>query len=113
MRIRSLPIIDYDIENYSLESYGYADVDVFTDETELIGERVNCIFRKKDLEKVKLDECEDISFAILCNDCGEESGIELLKGLNAGQVIPIQFNNEYTPFVPYEWIKQKFWLMNQ
>jgi hypothetical protein len=109
MRLKQLPITEWDINCYNLEYYGYGDVDVFIDESNMIGERVWCIFRKKDLEKYNDDLCFDTTFAILCNDTGTESGITCLKGLNAGQIIPVKFNGERNPSIPLEWINFHFW----
>jgi hypothetical protein len=111
MRIRRLPVTDYDINNYDLDYYGYGYVDIFINEEQTIGERVNCIFRLKDLQKFNDDNCIDFTFAILCNNCYVKSGIEYLKGLNCGQIIPVQFEGEYNPTIPLEWILEKFWLL--
>ena len=109
MRIRRLPKTTWDIEIYDLDYYGYGDVDVFINEACTIGERVWCILRKKDIIKYEDDNCFNFSFAILCSDCGIESGISELIGLTAGQIIPIQFNGKENPTVPLEWISAKFW----
>lgn len=45
----------------------------------------------------------------LCNDCGTESEISELQGLNAGQIIPVKFNGERNPSIPLEWINFHFW----
>ena len=111
MHVRKLPITIWDISVYNLNYYGYGDVDIFTDGNENEGERAICIFRKKDLINYNDENCHDFTLAILCNDCGIESGINELKGLNAGQIIPVQFNGEYNPVIPLEWIKKKFWLL--
>jgi hypothetical protein len=110
MRIRNLPKTEWDLSVYNLRYYGYGDVDIFIDESNKIGERVICIFRKKDLIKYEKENCFDKTFAILCNDCGIESGISFLQGLSAGQIIPVQFNGEFNPTIPLDWIKNKFWL---
>ena len=109
MKIRSLPKTDWDISLYNTEYYGYGDVDVFTSEAKNIGERVICIFRKKDIDKYHRNDCYDTTFAILCNSCGVKSGIQELEGLNAGQIIPVQFNGEFNPQIPLIWIKNRFW----
>ena len=108
-RIKNLPRITWDANEYDPELYGYAKVDVYIDEDHSIGERVFCIFRERDLIKYEDDKCNDTSLAILCNHCGIKSGIDELIGLNAGQIIPIQFNGEYNPTIPLEWIEAKFW----
>lgn len=109
MRIRKLPNTVWDISVYNLDYYGYGDVDIFADDNESRGERAICIFRQKDLGKYNDENCHDFTFAILCNDCGIESRIRELRGLNAGQIIPVQFNGEYNPTIPLEWIREKFW----
>ena len=111
MRVRKLPITDYDINNYDTDYYGYGYVDIFINEEQTIGERVNCIFRSKDLTKFNDDTCTDLTFAILCNDCYIKTGIEQLYRLNCGQIIPVQFEGEFNPVIPLEWIEKKFWLM--
>lgn len=109
MRIRSLPIMDWDVEMYNPSHYGEGTVDIFIDEECRMGERVNCLFRMKDIEKYENDKCHDETLAILCNDCGVESEIMFLQGLQAGQVIPVQFNGEDNPTVPLEWVHAQFW----
>lgn len=111
MRIRNLPKTDWDISLYNTEYYGYGDVDVFTTKEKNIGERVICLFRKKDLEYYRNDSCTKTVFAILCNSCGVKSGINELRGLVAGQIVPIQFNGEYNPQIPLNWIQKRFWEM--
>lgn len=111
MRIKNLPTTSWDLEDYDLDYYGYGDVDIFTDKSLTVGERVWCIFRKKDIEKYQDDECYEQTVAILCNDCGYESGIPELEGLNAGQIIPVNFNGNDNPTIPLDWIKNKFWKM--
>jgi len=108
-RFKKLPKTNWDISIYDLDYYGYGDVDVFIDDTGKRGERVICIFREKDLKRYEDELCYDKSLAILCNDCGVESGITSLIGLNAGQIVPIQFNGDFNPTIPMEWIKTKFW----
>lgn len=110
-RIRRLPTTCWSIDAYHPDYYGYGQVDIFVNQDETIGERVICIFRKKDLDKYDDDNCFDYSLAILCNDCGIYSGIPTLHGLNAGQIIPIQFNGDNIPTVPIDWIESKFWLL--
>lgn len=110
MYIKQFPKTYWDYSIYNPELYGYGEVDIFTDETRTIGERVSCIFRKKDLDKYSDDSCFDLAIAILCNDCGIESEIDELYGLVSGQIIPIQFNGKETPFVPIDWISKKLWL---
>lgn len=109
MRIRNLPKTDWDINLYNTEYYGYGDVDVFTSNEKNIGERVICLFRKKDLEYYTNDSCTKTVFAILCNSCGVKSGINELRGLVAGQIVPVQFNNEYNPQIPLIWVQKRFW----
>jgi len=111
MRIRNLPKTDWDISLYNTDYYGYGDVDVFTSKEKNIGERVICLFRKKDLEYYTNDSCTKTVFAILCNSCGVKSGINELRGLVAGQIVPIQFNGEYSPQIPLIWIQKRFWEM--
>ena len=109
MRVRNLPTTNWDISDFSLDYYGYGDVDIFINQRENVGERVISIFRLKDIEKYDDDKCFDTTFAILCNDCGIESGIQELVGLNAGQIIPVKFNGDNNPTIPLNWIEQKFW----
>lgn len=109
MRVRNLPKTDWDISLYNTDYYGYGDVDVFTSKEKNIGERVICLFRKKDLENYSDDSCNNTTFAILCNSCGIKSGIPELRGLNAGQIVPVQFNGEFNPQIPLIWIKKRFW----
>ena len=109
MRTRKLPKTDWDISLYNTDYYGYGDVDVFTSTEKNIGERVICLFRKKDLGYYSDDNCKQITFAILCNSCGVNSGIEELVGLDAGQIVPVQFNGEFNPQIPLNWIKTRFW----
>jgi len=109
MRIKLLPTTYWEFKYYNPKAYGYGDVDVFLNESQDIGERVVCILRKKDMLKYNDDKCTDIVFGILCNDCGVHSGLVDLTGLNAGQIVPIQFNKEYNPTIPLEWIEKKFW----
>lgn len=109
MRIRNLPKTDWDISLYNTDYYGYGDVDVFTSKEKNIGERVICLFRKKDLEYYTNDSCTKTVFAILCNSCGVKSGINELRGLVAGQIVPVQFNGEYNPQIPLNWIQKRFW----
>ena len=109
MRFKKLPIVSWDMSIYNPYFYGYGDVDIYVDESYTIGERVISIFRKKDLIKYADDKCKDLTFCILCNSCGIKSGIKSLIGLNAGQIIPVQFNGEYNPTIPLEWIRKKFW----
>jgi hypothetical protein len=111
MRIRNLPKTDWDISLYNTDYYGYGDVDVFTSKEKNIGERVICLFRKKDLEYYTNDSCTKTVFAILCNSCGVKSGISELRGLVAGQIVPVQFNGEYNPQIPLNWIQKRFWEM--
>lgn len=111
MRIKRLPFTDWDFELYDPDYYGYGNVDIFIDDSREIGERVNCIFRMKDIEKFKDDTCTDFTVAILCNHCGIKSGIKELDGLWAGQIIPVVFEGEFNPTVPLEWIEQKFWCL--
>lgn len=111
MRVKQLPITDWNFELYDSDYYGYGDVDIFIDESRAVGERVNCIFRAHDLEKFNDDECTDFTVAILCNDCYVKSGIRELEGLMAGQIIPVVFEGEFNPTIPLEWIEQKFWLL--
>ena len=103
MRLKSLPKTYWDYSLYNPELYGYGDVDVFVSANS--GERVICIFRKKDLHKYDDDNCTDITFAILCNDCGIESNITELQWLTAGQIVPVQFIGNDTPIIPHEWIE--------
>jgi hypothetical protein len=109
MRIRNLPKTDWDISLYNTDYYGYGDVDVFTSKEKNIGERVICLFRKKDLEYYTNDSCTKTVFAILCNSCGVKSGIPEVRGLVAGQIVPVQFNGEYNPQIPLIWIQKRFW----
>lgn len=113
MRIKNLPITDWDFELYDPDDYGYGDVDIFIDEDRMIGERVNCIFRRKDIEKFDDDECTDFTVAVLCNSCYVKSGIKELEGLNAGQIVPVVFEGEFNPIIPLDWIKEKFWEMEE
>jgi hypothetical protein len=110
-RIKNLPTVNWDGSLYDTDKYGYAQVDIFVNEEQTIGERVFCIFREKDLVRYDDSNCYEISLAILCNHCGVKSGIDDLIGLNAGQIIPIQFNGEFNPIVPLEWIESKFWYL--
>jgi len=109
MRIKRLPITDWDLDLYDEDEYGYGDVDIFIDDERMVGERVNCIFRLKDIEKYDDNDCTDFTVAILCNSCFIKSGISELEGLNSGQIIPVRFEGEYNPTIPLEWIKSKFW----
>jgi len=111
MQPKRLPKINWDIRVYNPNYYDYGDVDIFLDEDNEIGERVICIFRKRDIKKYDDQKCTDLTFAILCNTCGVKSGITPLLGLNAGQVVPVQFNAEFNPSIPIEWIDMKFWEM--
>lgn len=110
MRIKRLPITDWDFELYDPDEYGYGDVDVFIDDSRSVGERVNCIFRLKDIKKFDDNECSDTTLAVLCNSCFIKSGIDELQGLDAGQIVPVVFEGEYNPTIPLEWINAKFWL---
>ena len=109
MRLKRLPIVSWDISEYSPDYYGYGDVDIYVDASYNVGERVICIFRKKDLIKYNDDKCKEVTFCILCNSCGIKSGISPLVGLNAGQIIPVRFNGEFNPTIPLEWIQKRFW----
>jgi len=109
LKIRRLPSTSWDISDYNLDYYGYGDVDVFINKDRNVGERVICIFRSKDIERYYNDKYYDKTLAILCNDCGVESGIEELMGLNAGQIIPVEFNGPENPTIPLNWIESKFW----
>jgi len=109
LRIKKLPITDWNIANYNLDYYRYGDVDIFINDKKNIGERVICIFRARDITKYNDDNCYDYTFAILCNDCGIESNIKELKGLNAGQIIPIRFNGTNNPELPLNWVESQFW----
>lgn len=109
MRIKKLPHTCWDINAYHADLYGYGHVDIFIDECRSIGERVICIFRRKDLLKYNDKYCYDKTIAILCNDCGINSNIYDLLHLNAGQIIPVQFNGTELPIVPLNWIELKFW----
>ena len=111
MKIKKLPKTDWDISLYNTDYYGYGDVDVFTTEAKNIGERVICLFRKKDLIHYSDDSCKILTFAILCNTCGVKSGITELRGLNAGQIVPVQFNGEFNPQIPLIWVQKRFWEM--
>ena len=111
MRIKRLPVTEWDFEAYNSEFYDYAPVDIFIDESRSVGERVNCIFRKKDISKFEDDQCTDFTVAILCNHCYVRSGIKELEGLYAGQIIPVVFEGEFNPTIPLEWIEKKFWLL--
>ena len=97
------------LDAYHPDYYGYAEVDVFLNTQQTIGERVICILRKRDLDRFDDETCTTTSLAILCNDCGVHSGIEFLMGLNAGQVIPIKFNGVEPPSIPLEWISAQPW----
>jgi len=110
MRIKQLPQTDWDLTLYNTKYYGYGDVDIFIDEYKRIGERVICIFRKKDLEKYNDNKCKDTTLAILCNSCFIKSGIKELEGLDAGQIIPVRFNGEFNPEIPLNWVKSRFWV---
>ena len=109
MRLKRLPKVSWDISEYSPDYYGYGDVDIYVDDSYNVGERVICIFRKKDLIKYNDNKCKDFTFCILCNSCGIKSGITSLLGLNAGQIIPVRFNGEFNPTIPLEWINKRFW----
>lgn len=111
MRIRKLPITCWSINAYHSDLYGYGQIDIFIDDDQRIGERVICIFRRKDLLKYDDNKCYDTTLAILCNDCGVHSGIYDLYGLNAGQIIPVQFNGPELPTIPSDWMSLKFWLI--
>lgn len=111
MKPKRLPKTSWDIRLYNPDYYEYGDVDVFIDESNETGERVICLFRKDDIKKYDDENCHDLTFAILCNNCGIDSGIKPLLGLNAGQVVPIQFNGEFNPTIPLEWIDMKFWTL--
>ena len=111
MKVRRLPKTVWGIEEYDLNFYGYGDVDIFIDETNKIGERIICIFRKKDLLKYDDKSCFETTLAILCNNCGVESGIKELIGLNAGQIIPVTFNGDFNPTVPLNWVTSRFWTL--
>ena len=113
MRIKRLPIVEWEIDLYSPNHYGYGDVDVFVDDENSLGERTHCIFRKKDLDKYDDDKCFDRTVAIICNDCGVDSEIDFLIGLNAGQIVPVQFNGSDNPSIPIEWIQSQFWLTEE
>lgn len=106
---RPLPVTSWDADLYDPSLYGYIKVNVYTDNAHAVGEEVFCIVRQKDLLRYDMDDCYDYSLGILCNDCGVHSGITELIGLNAGQIIPIQFNGEFNPSIPIEWIQGKYW----
>jgi len=110
-RIRKLPKTCWSIDAYHADLYGYGQIEIFIDDYQEIGERVICIFRMKDLDKYNDINCFDTTLAILCNDCGVHSGIYDLYGLNAGQIIPIQFNGTDLPTIPVDWMRLKFWLI--
>lgn len=110
-RIKRLPVTCWSIEAYHPDFYEYAQVDIFVNTDLNIGERVICIFRRKDLEKYDDESCYDSTVAILCNDCYINSGVTELFGLNAGQIIPVQFNGCDVPFIPLKWVQSKFWSM--
>ena len=97
------------MNTYNEEYYDYGAIDIFINDSNRIGERVSCILRIADIEKYSDNDCFDTSLAILCNNCGIESGISQLTGLEAGQIIPIQFNGEDNPTVPLNWVTSKFW----
>ena len=109
MKPRHLPITNWDIRIYNPDYYEHGDVDIFVDLSNEIGERVVCLFRMGDIKKYEDPNCNDFTTAILCNNCGVKSGIKTLLGLNAGQIVPIQFNGEFNPTIPLEWIQAKFW----
>lgn len=109
MKIKRLPHMIWTMDAYHPDYYGYIEVDIYINAECTVGERVICIVRKKDLLRFDNDACFDSSIAILCNDCGTESGIDFLTDLNAGQVIPIQFNGDEPPSVPLEWILAQPW----
>lgn len=93
-------------------SYGYAPVGLYLNEDETHGEIVHCLLAPKNLSRFDDPTCDIESIAILCNNCGEESGIDFLKGLCAGQVVPIKFMGELMPIVPREWLLNQPWLNN-
>lgn len=111
MKIKHLPITKWDFDLYNSDDYCYGEVDIYIDSSNMIGERVNCIFRSKDIKKYDDNNCTDFTLAILCNSCYIKSGIEELKGLNAGQIIPIVFEGEFNPTIPLDWIIAKFWTL--
>jgi len=108
-RIKRLPTTCWSIEAYHPDYYGYAQIDVFVNDGLNIRERVICILRRKDLDKYDDEQCYDTTVAILCNDCYMNTGITELFGLNAGQIIPIQFNGPELPIIPIDWIQSRFW----
>ena len=109
MNLRHLPKANWDFRVYNPDYYAYGDVDIFLDEDNKVGERVICLFRKRDIKKYDDPKCTDLTLAILCNICGVKSGIPPLLGLNAGQIVPVRFNGDFNPSIPLEWVKIKFW----
>jgi len=109
MKPKRLPKTSWDVQLYNQDYYAYGDVDIFIDTSNETGERVICLFRKRDIKKYEDENCNDFTLAILCNNCGIASGIKPLLGLNAGQIVPVQFNGEFNPTIPLEWIDIKFW----
>jgi len=111
-KIRKLPSTSWEIETSKMDLYEYGYVNIFTDYEQTIGEQVLCIFRKKDIKHYINKKYYGYTLAILCNSCFVKSGIYDLYNLNAGQIIPIQFNGPNIPTVPLEWIKFKFWTID-
>lgn len=109
MKPKRLPKTNWDLRIYNPDYYDYGDVDIFIDEDNTIGERVICVFRRDDIKKYDDPKCNDLTLAILCSNCGVYSGIKPLLGLKAGQIVPVQFNGEFNPTIPLEWIDIKFW----
>ena len=110
MKPKRLPKTNWDLRLYNPDYYDYGDVDIFLDDDCEVGERVICVFRKRDILKYDDPKCNDFTLGILCNHCGVKSGLTILSGLRAGQIVPVQFNGEYNPTIPIEWIDMKFWL---
>ena len=109
MRIRQLPKTEWKIELYTEKYYEHGKVDILLNEEGKIGERVYCLFWKKDIKKYNDDNCFDETLAILCNNCGVSSNLKFLSGLRAGQIVPVKFNGKYYPSIPLNWLRKKFW----
>lgn len=101
---RKFPIFSSDITLYP-DDYWFHPVDVFVDDKGMRGERVFCLFRGRDIDKLDDDYIGD-GLAVLFNNCGVKSGIEELEFLTCGCVVPICFNGDNNPDIPLEWIRR-------
>lgn len=104
MRIESLPLVSYDPLDYP--EYGYRKVDICIDADGEVGEGVWCLMKPLNLLRYDEGNSTSTSIAIICNRLGVYSGIVAFYGIQPGQIVPIQFNMEYRPTVPIEWIKK-------